>query len=493
MSAKLKIMDCQEELLKSELNEKIHTKMAVFSFGLKSSLSIKVYSMLKREYSVVHIQNACSAYSMPVIELKDLEKLQAYLLYNEIKILVLSSEWLSYLHTSGEEEELFVCLKKLILICNQIQVKVIYLSAECLFERQFIYGNWYQTANCQMEKSVLMKEENLVIRLPVFYGYNDYENTVDFPEYVHQRVLNKQPVVCPEDIQVSPMLIDVIALFVCKNVYKSGLIKIDNENRKISILEWAKLIIKATGIEGELSLLQSDGRCESEKKFLVADCKKMCNDLQIPLKQASCVFNLVYKLSPLEFFKGRRVAECRIQLGKKLAEIFDGDLLNRIDYVVPVPQTGIYYAIGVSQIMQKAYLQALFKNTNEVRSFQLVDANVRKEIINNKVVLMEELLRDKSILLVDEAIFTGTTLKIICKKLRACGVKEIHLGIPTPKCVQQCTYYMQPRRAMLLEYVREDMLTDYFDVDSITFQDIDTFKDVLSCFGDLCMKCFENE
>ena len=91
---------------------------------------------------------------------------------------------------------------------------------------------------------------------------------------------------------------------------------------------------------------------------------------------------------------------------------------------------------------------------------------------------------------VDEAIFTGTTLKVVCEMLRECGVNRIYLCIPTPKCRYHCDYLVWPKRDMLLEYMNEEMLLDYFDADAVFFQEDQRFLDEIKVFGDICTDCF---
>ena len=99
-------------------------------------------------------------------------------------------------------------------------------------------------------------------------------------------------------------------------------------------------------------------------------------------------------------------------------------------------------------------------------------------------------MRGKCIGIVDEAIFTGATLKIVCEKLRSCSVKSIYLFIPSPESKYRCEYNMQPDRAMLSEYVRASHLADYFDVDGVYFQEDETFVEVLSEYDNYCTNCF---
>ncbi|MBO6218719.1 MAG: hypothetical protein J6N81_03980 [Treponema sp.] len=219
---------------------------------------------------------------------------------------------------------------------------------------------------------------------------------------------------------------------------------------------------------------------------------KLSQFIQNIIKQKDCVFKLIYKLSPEDYFNQKSVAEFRIQLGKTLSHCINKDIIKKIDYVVPVPNTGIFYAMAIANELHLPFMQALVKNKDiNERSFQIQNQEERKILIWNKIIPIAVFLKGKRIILCDEAIFTGTTLKQVCSILRELQVKEIHLAIPTPQCNHRCKNYMLPDRPMLLEYVREYELCKYFDVDSITFQDKNEFIKIAKSFNSGCMECFE--
>ena len=70
------------------------------------------------------------------------------------------------------------------------------------------------------------------------------------------------------------------------------------------------------------------------------------------------------------------------------------------------------------------------------------------------------------------------------------GVKRVYIAIPTPQCYVSCDYYVQPKRDMLLQYIREDMLNEYFGVDGVYFQTIDSFTSSIPTVNGLCNECF---
>lgn len=209
------------------------------------------------------------------------------------------------------------------------------------------------------------------------------------------------------------------------------------------------------------------------------------------IHQSRCTFKIVYKMNALDSYNGKSIAQIRLQWGTSLADSIPNNIKDQIDYVCPVPNTGLYYAMGLAESLKKPYIQALFKRNSEERSFQLENADERKLFLWTKLYPLKDMIQGKCLAIVDEAIFTGATLKIVCEMLWECGVKRIYLCIPTPKCRYHCDYLVHPQRSMLLEYISENMLIDYFNCDGIYFQSDEIFKALMDEIGmNMCAECF---
>ncbi|HAP22260.1 MAG TPA: hypothetical protein DCR27_13415 [Lachnospiraceae bacterium] len=204
-----------------------------------------------------------------------------------------------------------------------------------------------------------------------------------------------------------------------------------------------------------------------------------------------CAFQFVYELPPEGYYLGHSVAAARIELGSKLALEIPESIRDKIDYVCPVPNTGTYYAMGLARAIKKPYIQGIVKTSKTERSFKMKSSDERRKFLWNKLHVIPELVKGKSLAVVDEAIFTGATLKIVCEMLREAGVLNIFLCIPTAQCRYHCDYGMQPPRQMLLEYLPPRMLKVYFDVEEIFFQSDNIFLQTSKIFSrHICTECF---
>jgi len=207
--------------------------------------------------------------------------------------------------------------------------------------------------------------------------------------------------------------------------------------------------------------------------------------------ERKCALKIVYEKQPQEYFCGKSIAKTRIELGTKLGQILPQLIIEEIDVVLPVPNTGIYYGMGLAKAINKPYIQGIVKHSKNERSFNIILANERKKFLWDKLQVIPELVEGKIVAIVDEAIFSGMTLKIVCEMLRNAGVKKMYLCLPTPQCRFKCGYHVQPERKLLLEYLSKRQLKGYFDVDGIFFQTQETFEDKINSIGqDICTECF---
>ena len=92
--------------------------------------------------------------------------------------------------------------------------------------------------------------------------------------------------------------------------------------------------------------------------------------------------------------------------------------------------------------------------------------------------------------IVDEAIFTGQTLKIVSNLIKNTHVKGVYLIIASPICKNRCKFNMQPDRELLCESVDVANLPHYFGVNGVFFNNIDTFTQILTSSGYDNVCCF---
>lgn len=204
-----------------------------------------------------------------------------------------------------------------------------------------------------------------------------------------------------------------------------------------------------------------------------------------------CALRLLYTCSPAELEGKAQIGCFRYQLGRFLGEKAKAVLESRLDYIVPVPNSGLYYAMGAAESLGVPYLQALVKRDGQQRTLWEPDQQMRERMILDNMLLLPGLLEGKTIALVDEAIFTGTTLKTVCQRLKQHGVSEIHILIPTSLCASPCPYGCMPQRDLLAQKLSLPEMKAYFGVSSVTFISYTDLSNFTDAFQHVCLKCFQ--
>lgn len=261
------------------------------------------------------------------------------------------------------------------------------------------------------------------------------------------------------------------------------------------------ILYKLKGTENHKSIYLADDlinelipNLQASGKYFASPSKRTYKEVyNYVIHQSKSALNLIYRKKPYEIVGSKSVAEWRMLLGTCLAEQLDPKVKDDIDIIVPVPETGKTYAQGVASCLNKPYVEALYKKAELGRSFDIENIEVRKQFIKNKLGLISSLVKGKVVGIVDEAIFTGLTLKEVTELLKAAEVKKVYLLIPSSECSNSCTYNMQPTREFLSEKYNVSELNNYFGVEQIFFQDRKLFRTIMNNSGFNYLCCFNYE
>lgn len=160
-----------------------------------------------------------------------------------------------------------------------------------------------------------------------------------------------------------------------------------------------------------------------------------------------CLFEYVYLARPDSTLNDVLVHNARQRSGKILAK----ESPVEADMVVAVPDSGTSAAIGFSQSTGIPYGEALIKNRYIGRTFIAPEQRIREQNVKMKFNPMQEVVEGKRIVIVDDSIVRGTTMKKIVEVLRICGAKKIHLRICSPPIRWPCFFGVDtPERKQLI-------------------------------------------
>ena len=153
-------------------------------------------------------------------------------------------------------------------------------------------------------------------------------------------------------------------------------------------------------------------------------------------KKKLCVFEYIYFARPDSVIDNVSVHGARVRAGRILAKTHP----VKADVVVGVPDSGLDAALGFSQESGIPYGIGLIKNKYIGRTFISPGQNARVDQVRIKLSAVEECVKGKRVVLIDDSIVRGTTSGRIVKLLREAGAKEIHMRISAPPFLHPCYY-----------------------------------------------------
>jgi amidophosphoribosyltransferase len=202
-----------------------------------------------------------------------------------------------------------------------------------------------------------------------------------------------------------------------------------------------------------------------------------------------CVFEHVYFARPDSTVFGRSVAASRQGFGRRLAREHPA----QADVVVPVPDSGMYAALGFAEESGIPFALGLVRNHYVGRTFIEPKQAIRHFGVKVKLNPVREVVEGKRIVLVDDSIVRGTTSRKIVKMLREAGAREVHVRVSSPPTMNSCHYGIDtPTRSELIAANQSvDEIRRFIDADSLGYLSV---EGMLDAFGRpqqaTCTACF---
>jgi amidophosphoribosyltransferase len=155
-----------------------------------------------------------------------------------------------------------------------------------------------------------------------------------------------------------------------------------------------------------------------------------------PKRLAPCIFEYIYFSRPDSKIFGVNVDKVRRRLGRQLAREHPVDA----DIVISVPDSSNTATLGYSEESGIRFEIGLIRNHYVGRTFIDPDQRIRDLDVKVKFNAVKGVLKDRRVVVVDDSIVRGTTMKKLIKMIRDAGAKEIHLRISSPPIISPCFY-----------------------------------------------------
>jgi amidophosphoribosyltransferase len=211
---------------------------------------------------------------------------------------------------------------------------------------------------------------------------------------------------------------------------------------------------------------------------------------------AMCVFEHIYFARPDQTWDGINVHQVRQRLGEELAREIDNKMGAEYgDVVIPVPDSSVPAAIGFSHVSRIPYNDGFIKNRYVGRTFIEPTDSLRKRGVALKFNVINENIRDRRVVMIDDSIVRGNTTGPLIKLLRNAGARQVHVAITCPPIAHPCFMGVDMgKHDDLIAHKRSvEEIREYVGADSLYFLSVDGMMRALKRTDGFCQACFTGQ
>lgn len=204
-----------------------------------------------------------------------------------------------------------------------------------------------------------------------------------------------------------------------------------------------------------------------------------------------CIFEYIYFARADSVIDGISVYQARVDAGKLLAKSYPADA----DIVVGVPDSGTPAAMGYAYEAGIPFRFAFIKNNYIGRTFIKPSQEQRAEGVMIKLNILKSEIEGKRIVMVDDSIVRGTTMKNIVKSLKRLGAKEVHVRISSPPFLYPCYYGtdVPSNEQLIASRMSHEEINSYIGADSLGYLKIEDLKNIIEGDCGYCDACFSGK
>jgi amidophosphoribosyltransferase len=220
---------------------------------------------------------------------------------------------------------------------------------------------------------------------------------------------------------------------------------------------------------------------------LINEGKPEIKTLKKVEKRYHCMFEFVYFSRPDSIFENKTIYEVRWNLGKELAKTYKTDA----DVIVPIPDSSRPAAEAISRETGIPVVEGLIKNRYIGRTFIMPKQEQREKNVKLKLNPVKSLIRGKKVLLIDDSLVRGTTIKRIVEIVRKAGAEKVYVWITCPPIISPCFYGIDIAihgeliaSSKTIEEIRKEI-----GADELCYQTIEGLKRAIGLGDNICLSC----
>jgi amidophosphoribosyltransferase len=208
--------------------------------------------------------------------------------------------------------------------------------------------------------------------------------------------------------------------------------------------------------------------------------------------RAFCIFEFIYFARPDSTIYGQNVYQTRKALGRNLAK----EAPVHADLVMPFPDSGTYAALGFSQASGLPFEMAMIRNHYVGRTFIQPTQSMRDFGVRVKLNPVKKLLEGQDIIIIEDSIIRGTTVKTRVKALRKLGVNRIHMRVSGPPHRFPCHYGIDfsTRGELIAAEKSQKELCDILGLDTLYYLSLEGLLEATGIEhpkNNFCKACFD--
>jgi amidophosphoribosyltransferase len=204
-----------------------------------------------------------------------------------------------------------------------------------------------------------------------------------------------------------------------------------------------------------------------------------------------CVFEHIYFSRPDSTVFGLSVDQVRRRCGEILGEESPVDA----DFVCSVPDSSNTAALGYAQKTGLPFELALIRNHYVGRTFISPAQKVRDMSVRIKFNPVQHMLEGKRVVVIDDSIVRGTTMRKLVKLFRTAGAAEVHLRIASPPITHPCYYGIDTpvRKELIASSHSIEEISTYLRVDSLEYLSLAGLMKATGQAEKYCSACFTGD
>lgn len=205
--------------------------------------------------------------------------------------------------------------------------------------------------------------------------------------------------------------------------------------------------------------------------------------------RAYCSFEYVYYARPDSIINGIHVYDVRKKIGVFLSDIDPVDA----DAVIGVPETAIPFAMAYAQARGIPIEMGFYRTGRSMRTAIRPTEIERLMGVQLKLNPIRSAVRGRRVVLIDDSVVRGTTLRNTVYILRKRGAKEVHVRIGSPAIKARCPYgtAVPPEDELIGRALTPEEIADVIGADSFSYLPVDRLVEAIGLTKDsLCLGCF---